>query len=404
MRATESFLLACLRFRRDHDSSARLQEQSIDNVNWRYLFWLADVHGVLPLLYWALRDETVEGVSDVFNAQLSEYFKVSSLRNRLLFGEFRKLVDLFAEHNIDCIALKGITLASTLYEDPALRQFADLDLLVREPDIDRARRLLQQHGFHPVYSHGLLIGEAVDLSPFQDGIFREYYHQYELNSADGLIYIDLHWRLSPRVYPADVNTELAWRFSVSDVICDRDVKVLSDELKLVYLCVHGAKDGWSQIKWIVDADRLINARPELDWAQMFAIARSCGCQKMLAVGLVMSRELLDTRLPAVASEYVSTHRAALRTARRLSRRVLRSPESGFRVPCIGINHTYLYLCDSLSDRIRHIYRVLTYPQARDCNTLGLSERLLPVWPWLRPMRILAHCLRRSLSRVLAHGS
>jgi hypothetical protein len=113
---------------------------------------------------------------------------------------------------------------------------------------------------------------------------------------------------------------------------------------------------------------------------------------------MLSNQLLDTTLPDAALARIRNPRSSARTANRLAMRVLQKPDLGFRVPCIGINHTYLRLCDGLADQVRHVFRVLTYPHVRDCNTLGLNERLLPLWAWLRPVRIVWHCLRRTLSR------
>lgn len=398
MRASERLLLACLSRSGDGDRAASLQPLVAAGIHWDYLFWLAEVHNVVPLLHWALKDIRLEGVPPAFLARLSEHYNVSALRNRMLFSEFRKFADLLDAHGIDFIALKGITLASTVYEDPALRQFADIDLLLHERDIDKARELFEQEGLRPVYSHGILSEGSAALSGFQNRVYRTYYHQYELNSRDGLIYVDIHWRLSPRVYPADITAELAWRDAIYAEVQGRKVKVLPDELQLLYLCAHGAKDGWCQLKWVVDASRLLEAGTALDWKRLFALARNCRCEKILATGLALAHHLLAAQLPPPALERTLTHPSAIRTARRLGKRLLRSPERGFRIPCIGINHTYLSLLDGPLDQIRHVFRVLTYPQARDCNTLGLSEGLLPVWPWLRPFRIIGHCLRRSLSR------
>ncbi len=206
-----------------------LQRLAADRVHWDYLSWLAEVHSVLPLVHWTLKDIRVDGAPPEFIARLPEHFSVSALRNRMLFAEYRKLADLLAANDIEFIALKGITLASTIYEDSTLRQFADIDVLLHERDIDTTRRLLEAQGLRPVHSHGILAEGATGLSPFQDAIYRAFYHQYELNSGDGLIYVDVHWRLSPRVYPANVTSEMAWRRSVAADIQGRTVRVLQDE-------------------------------------------------------------------------------------------------------------------------------------------------------------------------------
>jgi len=65
-----------------------------------------------------------------------------------LFAEQKllHLADAFDEEGIDYAVLKGPALAHAVYEDPCLRPFCDLDLLVRSGDYSRANALLAHLG------------------------------------------------------------------------------------------------------------------------------------------------------------------------------------------------------------------------------------------------------------------
>ena len=79
-------------------------------------------------------------------------FIENSLHNLFMTGELFKLLDLFGAHGIGAIPYKGPTLAALAYGNLALREFDDLDLLLPERDIPRARDLLIAQGFRPGYT------------------------------------------------------------------------------------------------------------------------------------------------------------------------------------------------------------------------------------------------------------
>jgi len=54
---------------------------------------------------------------------------------------------LFREQQIDLRIFKGIPLAITAFQDPALRDTGDLDLLVAESDVFRAGEILRNQGY-----------------------------------------------------------------------------------------------------------------------------------------------------------------------------------------------------------------------------------------------------------------
>ena len=80
-----------------------------------------------------------------------------------------------SEAGIESVFIKGVANRERLYPNPALRQCADLDLLVRRDDRFRATEALQKAGFEP--------------RPDPASISRE------LVLSRGVVDIDLHWEL-----------------------------------------------------------------------------------------------------------------------------------------------------------------------------------------------------------------
>jgi len=394
-RETE-FLLACLRSRYAVEAHASLRQLAGREMDWDYIVHMLYAHGLLPYLHLGLSPLSPDYLPGKFLWLLEEHFRANDLRNRMHREEFRRLLEVFNQAGIRTIPLKGIVYASTIYENPAARQFGDIDFLVHEADIDRVKQLFEQQGYLPVYERMVLSGGETDLSAAQESIYRSVYHEYEFQSQDGLIHVDVHWSLLPRVYPVELTDDLVWQNLVTSTIGGVQVDTLSYELNLLYLCIHAAKDGWSELKWAVDISELIHTHDNMDWEYVRVLAKQLRCEKMLMMGLMLAVWLTGVPVPDGTIEHRVSRRSMQRIMNRLQQRLLLHPERKFsRIPCLGINQTYLQLCDTAYDKIVYVFRRLSYTQARDFNTLGLTESLLPVWPWLRPFRVIAHCVRKT---------
>jgi hypothetical protein len=394
------FLLACLRSRHDVEQHALIQQLASGEMDWDYIARIMYAHGLLPFLHLRLSPLPPGYLPDSYLRYLKEHFLANDLRNRMLREEFRRLLGMFEQAGIRAIPLKGIVYASAIYENPAARQFGDLDFLVRSNDIDHAKQLFKQQGYRPVYEQMVLSGGAADLSAAQESIYRSVYHEYEFQSQDGLVHVDLHWCLLPRVYPIEFSDDLVWQNLVESTIGGVQTDTLSDELNLLYLCIHAAKDGWSELKWAVDISELVNARDEMDWEYIRKLAKQLRCEKMLRMGLMLAVWLTGISVPDGTIEHRASDRSMQRIMNRLQQRLFSRPERKFnRISCLGINKIYLQLCDTVFDKIVYVFRRFTYAQARDFNVLGLTESLLPVWPLLRPFRVIAHCARKTFKEL-----
>ena len=101
-------------------------------------------------------------------ARLKEQATAIARSNLLRTGELVKCLNLLQSQGITAVPMKGPVLAASAYGSLVLREFNDLDILVRERDVTRARDILIAEGYCPTYH----------LPPSQDGaviaIAREY--------------------------------------------------------------------------------------------------------------------------------------------------------------------------------------------------------------------------------------
>jgi hypothetical protein len=112
--------------------------------------------------------------------RLSDGLTASRARHLLMTRALATILRHFATSDLAVIVLKGPVLAETVYPDPALRPFSDLDLLVRPEDRRRADLALRALGYQPLADE-----HSWDFDIAFDGAT-----VYE--SAAG-VRVDLHW-------------------------------------------------------------------------------------------------------------------------------------------------------------------------------------------------------------------
>lgn len=252
----------------------------------------AEQERMAPLLYAALRagDAPPPALARLRAAW------IAAQRQSLLAGsQLRDVVRALGDAGVPTIVLKGPALAAAYYDDPALRPFTDLDLLVRRHHRARALDVLAALG----YVHG---------SPGRS-------LAYELEHA-GAVYlvaapgssrlpVDLHWECI--AHPGGSHaTELAaaeiWERAVPARAWGDSAHVLAPEDLLVYLAAHLAiHHTLAGVLWQLDLALLLQRHAAtLDWEAVLERARRWSA----AAAVYFALRVVGEQLGAVAPEAV----------------------------------------------------------------------------------------------------
>jgi adenylate cyclase class IV len=105
----------------------------------------------MPLLFWQLDAISPETMPSDILDELGAYFRANNIRNLSLTRELLRLSREVETRGIPVIPYKGPILAALAYGNLALREFGDLDVLVRTQDVLRAKELLASFGYRPAY-------------------------------------------------------------------------------------------------------------------------------------------------------------------------------------------------------------------------------------------------------------
>ncbi len=98
--------------------------------------------------------------------------------------EFSQLISLFHAHHFPCIPLKGIDTAFRFFEEPTDRLTTDIDLLVREEDVEKVCSILISNGWTWAY----------DPSERYLNYIRDEGYNYQFVNSDRIL-LEIHFRL-----------------------------------------------------------------------------------------------------------------------------------------------------------------------------------------------------------------
>ena len=119
---------------------------------WASFRQAAQVHGAAPLLW--LRVRALPSWSGApIGAWLADQYSWNARRVARLQGELAEILQVFAEADVPILPVKGAVLAATVYDDPAARPMADLDVLLREEHFPAGEELLGRIGYAKTF-HG----------------------------------------------------------------------------------------------------------------------------------------------------------------------------------------------------------------------------------------------------------
>jgi Uncharacterised nucleotidyltransferase len=280
-------LLCCARTHMECQRAEQIGTLLRGDIDWAYLIRTALQHSILPLLYWNLNATCPKAVPETIMDQLRRRFHANSVRNLFLIKELLTLLSLLEQHGIPAIPYKGPVLAASVYGNFALRQFGDLDILVREQDAVRAKDLLLSQEYRLQYQPPAAY----------EAIFRHFRQTYDLVRRDGQAFVELHWDVISWPLFFSRGSAFLWERLELVSLAGMPVRKLAPEDVLSLLCVHGAKHHWERLGWICDVAELVRTYPEINWTRVIEQANRLGGARMLYLGLFLAWRLLGAAVP-----------------------------------------------------------------------------------------------------------
>jgi Uncharacterised nucleotidyltransferase len=345
-------------------------------IDWKRLLRLADRHRVLPAVYAALHSRSE--VPANAQSMLQAGFQTNARQALRLAAELTGILRAFETSRIAVLPHKGPALAKTLFDDPGMRQFGDLDFLIRPQDVPRARIVLRGLGYSP----------KLQLSERQETAYLRLGYEYSFGCDRGANLIELQWQIVPFFYSIQFEMDSLFFRSVEMEWEGRRIRVPSNEDLLLLLCVHAAKHEWSQLGMIRDISRLASLALEWNWIRRES--DRLGIRKIMSISLLLARKLLHCELE---KRFISSDELAEKLADTLELKLARGEAHNPK----SLRYFRLMMClrERWRDRIRLAWRLAVSPNVGEWKSINIPDSLFPFYRGVRVMRLARRaCLLR----------
>jgi len=260
-------------------------------LDWNRVVDLAYQHDIAPLLYRSVRQLSGTPSAPAAIERLREAYLANALRNTLLFRELQKILTVLRDRRKPVVALKGASLAETVYRDRALRPMSDMDLLIRKEDIGEVEELLS----------GLGYGLDEEHSSRKDWCIAHYYQlafRKEVSPAFTSC-LEIHWMLERPTRPFRIDVDGLWERVTATEIAGVPALVLCPEDQLLHLCLHTCKHqltaGFRSFCDIAEVVRQFGG--QIDWEQVSVRASEWRINQYVYVALWLSEQFLGAQVP-----------------------------------------------------------------------------------------------------------
>lgn len=382
----DALLLLCARPQLRPAQVERLRALAA-GADWPALVAAAEWHGVVPLLTQNLLAACPDAPPASVLSTLRARREYMARANRTLALELVRLQGVFKAEGIDLVTLKGPVLAASVFGNLALRDYGDLDLLVRPRDRARAQRLMLDLGYQPgdLQEQDILFFQRLALA---------HYHRIYRHPGTGVT-VELHWRINPRFISPRIDSDGFWHRLERRRLLSTTVPDPAPEDLLLLLATHGSKHIWNRLRYVCDISACVERYPGLRWSVLLARARALHSERMLLVALELARRLLEVRLPAPIGAAIAADPAASALGEQLAVRLIARQDFDARFWALEMLPYWLRFKTCRRERLL-VYPYLTYflwlafrrsPSDRDRALLRLPERFGALYFPLRVVRV-----------------
>ena len=358
------------------------QSDKFNKINWELFLQQAFHHRIYPLLYIKLKNINNTIVPSYVKEVLLKEYKRNTFEMLYLSREMENLNSLFFKKNLRVLFLKGPSLSKDLYGDISLRTSNDLDILISIKDIYIVEKILIAEGF-----------EKDDYIETVLNDWKWRHHHITFIHPQKRIKVEIHWRLNPGPGREPKFKEL-WSERRKCALTKSPIYILGREHLFLFLASHGARHGWSRIRWLFDIRKLLEQK--VDWGKVSDLSRKYNYALVGSQSVILASELLYSKTPAEYAKFYNKKRTS-----EISQQAIFYFENMVNlhtnpVPNYVAKFHKKYLFSIMSFRQKSWFLIsLLYPYPADEKTLPMPKNLHFLYFPIRPIL----CLWRKLKSV-----
>ncbi len=367
-------LVSCARTRMEPRIAKEIRELAAASLDWDFILTAAAENSILPLVARQVSAVAADIVPADQLERLKNGARANAMRCLLLTAELIKIMDLFRSQGIQAMPYKGPVLAVQAYGDVTLREFDDLDIVLRQRDMAKANEVIQAAGYHPRFPWIFASGGSSVIPG-----------EYNYRDEERRLIVELHTEWTLRHFPVRPDLDDMAQRLVSVALSGHGIPTFGPEDMLPLLCIHGSKDFWERISWIADISEFVQSHPRLDWDQAFRRADALRAGRMVRIGLALAAKFLGAPLPDEVAARVQGDSVAVAVASDVASRHL-GRESPERDAAARFHFRRRMVQGTLSGW-RYSMWLATQPADEDGAMMQLPRPLAPLYAVLRPLRL-----------------
>lgn len=356
----------------------------LSKIDWKLFLEIMSYHRVYPIIYKNIKLLDSLLVPTEVVATLHRHYVENTMRMMQLTAEMERVCNVFNQHSLRMIILKGPILCYQLYQDLSSRTSNDLDVLIDLEDLDKVIDVLDMLGYQIAYEPPRVLDD-----------WKVQNHHIEFFNPKKGCEIEIHWKLNPGPSNEPCFDEL-WQYKVRVPVTTSAVYGLDQTYLLFHLITHGARHSWFRLRWLTDIDQLLKQTD--DQEKLIFLLKKYKYSYLIGQYANLTSDVLNKPIPVDLLQYGSSKKArilAKQAATFIENKVdIDHPLSGWEKSC----KDYLYRIKNRYQKWQYFIRK-AYPNSWDAEVLPLPKSLYFLYIPLRPFLGLWRYTRRRFFSI-----
>jgi hypothetical protein len=296
-RAEHEQLLLCSRVSIAATDAARIQHLLHSSLDWNVFLLTASRNHVLGLVSSRLQATCADAIPRETLDFLRDCSTRITERNRYLAGELKRICNLFRMNGIPALPFGGPVQAAMAYQDASLPEIKNLEFVLDQRHVLRARDLLVADGYRRDYTWDAA-REAAELR------FRRV---IGLDRSEDGVHVWLFCDLDPGSYSRLLKLESLTPSTVS--LDGESIATLNAEDALLHACVHATAEALSPHLSLISATAHLASHLNADaWERFLDRAGVLGVRRKAFVILALAGDLLGASYPEAIESAIRADR------------------------------------------------------------------------------------------------
>ena len=258
-------------------------------LNWQVINAKVVKHQLAALVYYHLKpylDELPISNQNIEGLKNSYYW--NAIINEHIYKDLRSLVNELNQREISFAFLKGSLLAATVYNHKPVRAIGDVDILIKESDLETVEDIVVSQGYQL----------SVNNQKIKKLYRKNHHHLVPYCKQDGRMIkmIEIHRDLLPWSSILGFKTADIWKKAISLTIDNYQVSSLNFEQMLQYLCAHSLfVHAKINLRQILDISLIIRKyNDQINWQEFNNLVQKSAFPKAVVMVLDLVKEVCAT--------------------------------------------------------------------------------------------------------------